>query len=117
MGLRPRTQDMSAALANGLGGLARVAMAGGVVLGGIQASLYDVDVGHRIVMYNRFEGVESRVRGEGTGFLIPWVQQPFHYDVRVTPREYPTQTGTKDLQTVKITLRVLVRPVEEKLPT
>jgi len=69
-------------------------------------------------MYNRFANpaIEDHVRPEGTGFLIPWVQQPFHYDVRLTPREYPTQTGTKDLQTVKITLRVLVQPDETKLP-
>merc|ERR1712216_70312 len=69
-------------------------------------------------MYNRFANpaIEESVREEGTGFLIPWVQTPFHYDVRLTPREYPTQTGTKDLQTVKITLRVLVCPEIEKLP-
>merc|ERR1711908_247264 len=113
----PRTQ-MSAGLINGLNGFARVAMAGGVILGGVQAAIYDVDVGHRVVMYNRFAdpAISERVRGEGTGFLIPWVEQPFHYDTRLTPREYPTQTGTKDLQTVKITLRVLVQPDEAKLP-
>merc|ERR1712070_244415 len=110
---------MSAGLVNGLNGVAKFALAGGVVLGGLQASLYDVDVGHRVVMYNRFgnPAIEEKVRPEGTGFLIPWVQIPYHYDIRLTPREYPTQTGTKDLQTVKITLRVLVQPDEEKLPT
>merc|ERR1712070_367774 len=113
-----RRNTMSAGLISGLNGLARVGLVGGVVLGGLQASLYDVDVGHRVVMYNRFgnPAIEERVRGEGTGFLIPWVEQPFHYDTRLTPREYPTQTGTKDLQTVKITLRVLVQPDEAKLP-
>lgn len=109
---------MSAGLVNGLNGIARVALAGGAVLGAVQASIYDVDVGHRVVMYNRFANpaISERVRGEGTGFLIPWVEQPFHYDVRLIPKEYPTQTGTKDLQTVKITLRVLVQPDEAKLP-
>lgn len=109
---------MSAGLISGLNGLARAGLVGGVVLGGLQASLYDVDVGHRVVMYNRFgnPAIEDRVRPEGTGFLIPWVQIPYHYDIRLTPREYPTQTGTKDLQTVKITLRVLVQPDETKLP-
>ena len=69
-------------------------------------------------MYNRFgnPAIEENVRPEGTGVLIPWVQQPFFYDIRVTPREYPTSTGTKDLQTVQITLRVLVQPVIDKLP-
>merc|ERR1711865_616908 len=113
-----RVDTMSSGLLNGLNGLAKAGLFGGVILGGLQASLYDVDVGHRVVMYNRFANpaIEDHVRPEGTGFLIPWVQQPFHYDVRLTPREYPTQTGTKDLQTVKITLRVLVQPDETKLP-
>jgi prohibitin 1 len=109
---------MSATALNRLNGVARAALVGGAVLGGLQSALYDVDVGHRVVMYNRFANpaIEEKVRGEGTGFLIPWVQNPFHYDIRLTPREYPTQTGTKDLQTVKITLRVLVQPDEESLP-
>lgn len=109
---------MSAGLLRGLNGVARVALAGGMVVGGIQASIYDVDTGHRVVMYNRFASpaIEDKVRSEGTHFLIPWVNQPFHYDIRLTPREYPTQTGTKDLQTVKITLRVLVQPEETMLP-
>merc|ERR1711865_817647 len=113
-----RVDTMSSGLLNGLNGLAKAGLFGGVILGGLQASLYDVDVGHRVVMYNRFANpaIEDNVRKEGTGVLMPWVQSPFHYDIRLTPREYPTQTGTKDLQTVKITLRVLVQPDETKLP-
>merc|ERR1719310_2282626 len=67
-------------------------------------------------MFHRFYGIEQEVRGEGTHFMIPWIQNPFLYDTRIIPREYPTSTGTKDLQTVKITLRVLVQPDEAKLP-
>merc|ERR1711966_609078 len=37
-------------------------------------------------------------------------------DVRTKPREIPSVTGTKDLQMVNIKLRVLWRPVIEKLP-
>jgi len=117
MGDRRRT--MSAAMMNRLNGFAKASMIGGAVLGAFQASIFDVDVGHRVVMYNRFAtpAIEENVRKEGTGVLMPWVQSPFHYDIRLTPREYPTQTGTKDLQTVKITLRVLVQPDENQLPT
>lgn len=87
-------------------------------MGGLQTAIYDVDVGHRVVMYNRFANpaIEHHVRPEGTNFLIPWVQTPHHYDVRLTARQYETQTGTKDLQNVKITLRVLVKPDIECLP-
>jgi len=108
---------MSAGVIRGLDKFAKVAVFGGLGLAGVQSSLYDVDVGHRAVMYHRFQGIQDEVRGEGTGFLIPWVMTPFYYDTRIIPREYPTSTGTKDLQTVKITLRVLVQPDEEKLPT
>ena len=38
------------------------------------------------------------------------------YDIRTTPREISTETGTKDLQTVGISLRVLTHPDEEYLP-
>ena len=38
------------------------------------------------------------------------------YDVRATPRLMPGTTGTKDLQMVNITLRVLYRPEVEALP-
>jgi len=107
---------MSAALLNGLNGFAKVALGGGAVLGVLQSALYDVDVGHRVVMYHRFKGVEDEISGEGTHFLIPWIQTPNYYDIRVQPRQIETQTGTKDLQTVKITLRVLVQPDIENLP-
>ena len=43
-------------------------------------------------------------------------QYPFKYDIRTTPREISTETGTKDLQTVGISLRVLTHPDLEHLP-
>jgi len=104
---------------NGLNTAAKVCLAGGVVAAVGQSALYDVDVGHRAVMYNRFAtpAIADDTTGEGTHLMIPWVNTPFMYDTRLLPREYPTSTGTKDLQTVKITLRVLVQPDENKLPT
>merc|ERR1712098_494909 len=47
---------------------------------------------------------------------IPWVQRPIIYDIRTRPKNIPTVTGSKDLQNVNITLRILFRPVEDKLP-
>jgi len=93
-------------------------LSGGLGVGGFLASqiLYDVDGGERVVMFNRFKGVEPDTIGEGTHFKIPWVQTPFHYEIRTRPRNLQTETGTKDLQTVKLTLRVLSKPVVEALP-
>ncbi|KAM4853016.1 prohibitin 1-like [Thomomys bottae] len=89
-----------------------LAMAGGVV----NSALYNVDAGHRAVIFDRFRGVQDTVVGEGTHFLIPWVQTPILFDCRSRPRNVPVITGSKDLQNVHITLRILFRPVAGHLP-
>lgn len=89
-----------------------LAVAGAVV----NTALFNVDGGHRAVMFDRFRGVQDKVIGEGTHFLIPWVQQPIIYDIRSRPRNVPVTTGSKDLQTVSITLRILFRPQIPALP-
>uniref|UniRef100_A0A0P4W660 Prohibitin n=1 Tax=Scylla olivacea TaxID=85551 RepID=A0A0P4W660_SCYOL len=89
-----------------------VAVVGGVV----NSALYNVDAGHRAVIFDRFMGVKQAVTGEGTHFFIPWVQKPIMFDVRTRPRNVPVVTGSKDLQTVNITLRVLFRPISDQLP-
>jgi len=86
-------------------------------VGGLASTaLYNVDGGYRAVIFDRFTGVKNYVVGEGTHFLIPFVQKPILYDIRSRPRNVPVITGSKDLQTVNITLRILFRPVSENLP-
>merc|ERR1719517_114972 len=63
-----------------------------------------------------FTGVEEKVRGEGTHFKIPWLMQPKWYNVRVRPKLMQTTTGTKDLQTVTIHVRMLFKPEVMGLP-
>ncbi|ELU05933.1 hypothetical protein CAPTEDRAFT_187401 [Capitella teleta] len=91
---------------------AGIAGAAGVV----NTALYNVDGGKRAVIFDRFAGVKDIVTGEGTHFLIPWVQRPIIFDIRSRPRSVPTITGSKDLQNVNITLRILFRPLTERLP-
>ncbi|CAP38713.1 Protein CBR-PHB-1 [Caenorhabditis briggsae] len=87
------------------------------VAGGIaQTALFNVDGGQRAVIFDRFSGVKNEVVDEGTHFLIPWVQKPIIFDIRSTPRVVSTITGSKDLQNVNITLRILHRPSPDKLP-
>jgi len=95
--------------------------AGSIVFGGIfsglAASLYNVDAGHRAIIFDRVAGVRQVVKAEGTHFRVPILQIPYLFDVRTRPRLIPNQkTGTKDLQTVVISLRILSRPEIEKLP-
>ncbi|NXI59716.1 PHB protein, partial [Chloroceryle aenea] len=68
-----------------------LAIAGGVV----NSALYNVDAGHRAVIFDRFRGVQDTVVGEGTHFLIPWVQKPIIFDCRSRPRNIPVITGSK----------------------
>ncbi|CAC5406261.1 PHB1 [Mytilus coruscus] len=89
-----------------------VALVGGVA----QSALYNVDGGHRAVIFDRFRGVQDIVSGEGTHFLIPWVQKPIIFDIRSRPRSVPVVTGSKDLQNVNVTLRILFRPKADALP-
>lgn len=52
----------------------------------------------------------------GTHFRIPWFETPITYNVRAKPRNVSSLTGTKDLQMVNITCRVLSRPEIAALP-
>ncbi|KAJ1974789.1 Prohibitin-2, subunit of the prohibitin complex (Phb1p-Phb2p) [Dimargaris cristalligena] len=90
-------------------------LAGGAY--GFYASLYNVDGGHRAVKYSRFTGVQEVIYNEGTHIRIPWLETPVIYDVRAKPRNIASLTGTKDLQMVNITCRVLSRPRVDALPT
>jgi len=89
-----------------------LAIAGGIA----NSALYNVDGGHRAVIFDRFAGIKPNVVGEGTHFIIPWVQKPIIFDIRSRPRNVPVVTGSKDLQNVNITLRVLFRPIPDFLP-
>lgn len=93
-------------------------LAGPVALGAmfVNASLYDVQGGKRAVIFDRLSGVQEQVINEGTHFLVPWLQRAILYDVRTKPRNISTTTGSKDLQMVSLTLRVLHRPDVPKLP-
>ncbi len=83
----------------------------------VNSCLYNVDGGERAVMFDSLRGgILPNVIGEGTHFMIPVIQRPVTMDIRTRPREIPSVTGTKDLQMVNIKLRVLWRPVIEKLP-
>ena len=79
-------------------------------------SLFNVEGGHRAIVYNRFVGVKDKVYAEGTHFIIPWVERPYVYDVRARAHQVNSQSGSRDLQMVNISIRVLTRPDANKLP-
>ncbi|KAK9472396.1 band 7 family-domain-containing protein [Dipodascopsis tothii] len=96
--------------------ISRLAIPVGLAVSAAQYSLYDVKGGTRAVIFDRLSGVKQEVIGEGTHFLVPWLQRAIIYDVRTKPRNISTVTGSKDLQMVSLTLRVLHRPDVPHLP-
>jgi len=106
----------AAAVEQGLGKLAKgfFGLAGASIIP--YSCLFDVDGGSRVVMFNKLTGVEEKVRGEGTHLKIPFVMEPNYYTIKLRPKLIQTATGTKDLQTVTIHVRLLYRPKVEGLP-
>ncbi|CAI8607043.1 unnamed protein product [Vicia faba] len=96
--------------------LARAAIGFGIGTTALNSSLYTVDGGQRAVLFDRFRGILDESIGEGTHFLIPWVQKPYIFDIKTRPHTFSSISGTKDLQMVNLTLRVLSRPDTAKLP-
>lgn len=100
--------------------ISNILVAGGfalTVLGPTLNIFYVVDPGERAIIFNKFAGgIQDKVYGEGLHLRIPIAQDVIKYDVRLKPFEYPTFTGTKDLQKVNLHLRILYRPVEEVIP-
>lgn len=88
----------------------------GVLGWGMQESLYTVDGGERAIIFDRFSGVREEVIEPGTHFKIPLIQYPYIYDVKSRARVINTTTGTKDLQMINISLRVLSRPIPDHIP-
>jgi len=103
-------------MANILNSIARWSIGLGIIGTAVNYSMYNVEGGHRAVIFNRLGGVGQIVINEGTHFLIPWFQRPVIFDVRTRPRRIETVTGSKDMQMVHITLRVLHKPEIKSLP-
>lgn len=97
--------------------LIRAGIIGGLGIYGLANSLYNVDGGHRAIVFNRIYGIKDKVYPEGTHLIIPWFERPVIYDVRARPHLVESTSGSRDLQMVKIGLRVLTRPVPDQLPT
>jgi prohibitin 2 len=118
--LREIIQRLAANAPAGGGMAARILGVGAVGVTGLAYGgsncLVNVEGGHRAVMFHRFGGVQQGVKAEGTHIIVPWFMRPVIYDVRAKPRMIQSMTGSKDLQMVNISLRVLSRPDVAHLP-
>ncbi|CAD5115209.1 DgyrCDS4202 [Dimorphilus gyrociliatus] len=96
-------------------GLGFLAAAGGLAYT-LYQSMYTVEGGHRAIIFSRLGGIQKDIYTEGLHFRIPWFQYPIIYDIRTRPKKISSPTGSKDLQIVNISLRVLSRPDAAFLP-
>ena len=113
----PKPPAGSAPSSGAVGKLA--VLVGGLGLGGyaLLNSMYQVNAGHMAIIYNRVGGIdENTIKTEGLNFVIPWFQRPIVFDVRTRPKLINSTSGSKDLQMVEISLRVLLKPDPTKLP-
>lgn len=107
---------MAAALGRIFNGLTAVGLGVAATSAVSKFVLFDVDGGERAVIFDKFRGILPEVVGEGTHFMIPFIQVPNIFSIRMQPYELPVITPSRDLQNVSITLRVLYRPSTSALP-
>ncbi|TDG47873.1 hypothetical protein AWZ03_005654 [Drosophila navojoa] len=100
----------------GLGIGLKLLAAVGAAAYGVSQSLYTVEGGHRAIIFSRLGGIQNDIYSEGLHVRIPWIQYPIIYDIRSRPRKISSPTGSKDLQMINISLRVLSRPDSLNLP-
>uniref|UniRef100_T1IJD9 Prohibitin n=1 Tax=Strigamia maritima TaxID=126957 RepID=T1IJD9_STRMM len=97
-------------------GLKVLAVVGGGAYG-LSQSMFTVDGGHRAIIFSRIGGIKNTIYTEGLPIpCVPWFHYPIIYDIRSRPRKISSPTGSKDLQMVNISLRVLSRPDALMLP-
>jgi len=100
----------------GLGLGVKLLAAGAAAIYGLNQSMFTVEGGHRAIIFARMGGIQDTILVEGLHFRIPWFQYPIIYDIRSKPRKISSPTGSKDLQMVNISLRVLSRPDAGRIP-
>jgi len=89
----------------------------GALFMGYKYTIFSVEAGHRAIKFNKLKGILPAIHKEGWHIMWPWLERPIIYDVRTHPQIFKSQTGSRDLQFVDLTVRVLYRPDANNLPT
>ncbi|KAG5492432.1 hypothetical protein JKF63_01010 [Porcisia hertigi] len=96
-------------------GMSALVGVGCVSIYALYKSVFFVPGGFRAVKFNCITGLYDRTYGEGANFAIPFLETPVVFDIRNKPIEVPTASGSRDLQTVNMAVRVLYQPNVENL--
>jgi prohibitin 1 len=77
-----------------------------------------VNPGERVIIFDVINGgIKERAYDKGIHFMIPFMQRLIRYDTRISPYDYSTFTGTKDLQRVHIKIKIFFRPDPDFIQT
>lgn len=52
----------------------------------VNSFFYTVDAGERVLIYDRFRGLQEKPIGEGMHFYIPGLQTPKFFQIRLQPK-------------------------------
>ena len=80
-------------------------------------SLYTVQGGYKAVKFNCITGLSEESYGAGTHFRVPLLETVTHFDIRQQPISIQSSQGSRDLQIVNTSVRVLYKANEQNLPT
>ena len=75
-----------------------------------RSAVYRVEPGQKAIKFNKWYGVQDTIYKEGWHLKMPWFEKAIIYNVKSVPTKIESQTGSRDLQTVRVALRVLYRP-------
>ncbi|MES1906380.1 MAG: Prohibitin-2, subunit of the prohibitin complex (Phb1p-Phb2p), partial [Paramarteilia canceri] len=81
----------------------------------LNRSIFNVDGGQKAIIFSRIKGLKRHTYEEGIHFCLPYFEWPIVFNTRTKAYTTSSPTGTKDLQTVNISLRVLYKPNSSKL--
>lgn len=84
---------------------------GGLAFAAFNTCTYVVNPGYKALIMDRARGLQKSVMSEGLHFYVPMIQNIITYDCRLRSFDIHVNTGTKDLQTVDMSIRVLQRPI------
>jgi regulator of protease activity HflC (stomatin/prohibitin superfamily) len=82
----------------------------------IASSIVIVGAGERVVVFDKFNGVQKTALGEGFHLIMPFVQSAITYDVRIQKEEFETTAASRDLQDVSTKVTLNVHPSAEAVP-
>jgi prohibitin 2 len=76
-----------------------------------------VDIGHYAIKFNKLLGLTANRYREGYNFKLPFIETPIIFNVQTREDEIRAETANRDMQVVKLSVKVLFHPEVDNLHT